>query len=138
MNSETIGRHLIIDGTSSRTCILNDEAQLARLLNEVIGLAGMEILVPAKMVRVELNPDKTTETGGDDGGVTGVAILSTSHVSIHTWPLTNRFAFDLYSCRDFQTIQIFNRLKERLGIVDAIVQSTARKTPKPGSGILWQ
>ena len=138
MNSETIGRHLIIDGTSSRPDVLNDEALLAGLLNGIIELAGMDVLVPAKMVRVELDPNKATETGGDDGGVTGVAILSTSHVSIHTWPLTNRFAFDLYSCRDFQTVEIFNRLEERLGIVDAIVQSTARKTPKPGSGILWQ
>ena len=121
MNSETIGRHLIIDGTSSNPDVLNDEALLAELLNGIIELAGMDVLVPAKMVRVELDPNKTTETGGDDGGVTGVAILSTSHVSIHTWPLTNRFAFDLYSCRDFQTIQIFNRLEERLGIVLSLI-----------------
>ena len=38
---------------------------------------------------------------GDEGGVTGICVLSTSHCSIHTWPLRPFFVMDVYSCRDF-------------------------------------
>jgi S-adenosylmethionine decarboxylase len=37
----------------------------------------------------------------DEGGVTGFAVLSTSHVTLHTWPTEGVAAFDAYSCRDF-------------------------------------
>jgi S-adenosylmethionine decarboxylase len=35
-------------------------------------------------------------TGYD--GVTGVALLSKSHISVHTWPDTSYAAFDIFMC----------------------------------------
>ena len=35
---------------------------------------------------------------GEDGGVTGVAILAESHISIHTWPETAYVALDVFMC----------------------------------------
>lgn len=35
---------------------------------------------------------------GVDAGITGVAILAESHISIHTWPETGYIALDVFMC----------------------------------------
>lgn len=35
---------------------------------------------------------------GNDGGITGVAVLSESHISIHTWPELGYAAIDVFTC----------------------------------------
>lgn len=37
---------------------------------------------------------------GADGGVTGVALLAQSHITVHTWPERNYAAFDVFMCGD--------------------------------------
>jgi len=38
----------------------------------------------------------------EESGVTGVSIWAESHAAIHTWDEDNYYAFDAFSCRDFQ------------------------------------
>ena len=38
----------------------------------------------------------------EESGVTGVSIWAESHAAIHTWDEDNYFAFDAFSCRDFE------------------------------------
>ena len=35
---------------------------------------------------------------GENMGVTGIAVLAESHISIHTWPETGEVAVDLFVC----------------------------------------
>jgi len=35
---------------------------------------------------------------GEEYGITGVAILAESHISIHTWPELNYIALDIFMC----------------------------------------
>lgn len=51
---------------------------------------------------------------GEDGGMTCVAILTTSHCSIHVWDTVDKpyFRFDLYSCKSFDVDDIVNMLSE--------------------------
>ena len=35
----------------------------------------------------------------DGGGITGVALLGESHISVHTWPENNFAAFDIFMCK---------------------------------------
>ena len=37
----------------------------------------------------------------DEGGISGVILLSTSHVALHTWPLGEKAVLDAYSCRPY-------------------------------------
>lgn len=37
----------------------------------------------------------------EEGGVSGVSLWSESHSAIHTWDADNYFAFDAFSCKDF-------------------------------------
>ncbi|WP_343074961.1 adenosylmethionine decarboxylase [sulfur-oxidizing endosymbiont of Gigantopelta aegis] len=38
----------------------------------------------------------------DTGGISGVAILAESHISVHTWPERAYAAFDIFMCGDAQ------------------------------------
>ena len=35
---------------------------------------------------------------GKEQGISGVAVLAESHISLHTWPERNYFAFDIFIC----------------------------------------
>jgi S-adenosylmethionine decarboxylase len=35
---------------------------------------------------------------GGEGGVSGVAVLAESHISVHTWPELDYAAFDVFMC----------------------------------------
>ena len=35
-----------------------------------------------------------------NGGISGVAVLAESHISVHTWPERNYAAFDVFMCGD--------------------------------------
>ena len=46
------------------------------------------------------------------GGISGVAVLAESHISVHTWPEKNYAAFDVFMCGDAEprkTISIFKK-----------------------------
>ncbi len=37
---------------------------------------------------------------GEQQGISGVAVLAESHISVHTWPERNYIAFDIFMCGD--------------------------------------
>jgi len=46
-----------------------------------------------------------------EGGVTGVALLAESHISVHTWPEFDYAAFDVFMCGDALPQKAIERLK---------------------------
>ena len=47
-----------------------------------------------------------------NGGVSGVAVLAESHISIHTWPERDYAALDIFMCGDTQpkkAIKVFEK-----------------------------
>ncbi len=49
-------------------------------------------------------------------GITGFILLSTSHISIHTWPEHNYVAFDVFSCGDPKdTLLVLEDISEEIG-----------------------
>jgi S-adenosylmethionine/arginine decarboxylase-like enzyme len=94
------GKHLIVDGRADAGR-LQDREVVGKLLRGVVELAEMA-LVDLKVYLVEgADPPNGGGEFVDDGGLTGYAVLTTSHASIHTWPNRGEFRFDLYSCRPF-------------------------------------
>jgi len=47
-------------------------------------------------------------------GITGVAIVSESHISVHTWPEYRYVGIDVFSCKALDIDKILNVLKRRL------------------------
>ena len=60
------------------------------------------------------------------GGITGVLLLSESHLTCHTFPERGFAAFNLYSCRPAQPWPWAERLQEAVGATQVSVRSFSR------------
>jgi S-adenosylmethionine decarboxylase len=115
------GRHIKVLGRGSAE-LLGHASAVESMLRDLIGILGMRILGEPHMYEVEVEIAKLgVEPFEDEGGVTGVCVLSTSHCAIHTWPLRPFFVMDVYSCRDFDPGHVQRHLEERLGAYDVQV-----------------
>jgi S-adenosylmethionine decarboxylase len=91
------GIHLIIDlyGASHITDVAHVEATMRRCV-----AAARAQLLHIHLHRFE--PD----------GVSGVAVLAESHISVHTWPESRFAAFDVFMCGDTDPGACVNILRE--------------------------
>jgi S-adenosylmethionine decarboxylase len=92
------GTHLIVDlwGASR----LDDLEHIEETLREAVQVAG------ATLLHIHLHHFTP------NGGVSGVAVLAESHISIHTWPETGYAALDVFMCGDAEpqkTIAVLKR-----------------------------
>lgn len=128
----THGRHIRVVGYGD-PAKLGDVDNVERFLKGAVHAVGMRPLAAPQMHDVALDLAKmNVEPFEDEGGVTGVVVLSTSHCSIHTWPLRNYFVFDLYSCRDFNDNKVLRALSSSFGIMNYRVSDlTASLEPPP-------
>ncbi len=78
------GAHLLVDFWGGSR--LNDAALMADALREAAEASDATVL------HVHVH-----EFGGE-GGVSGVAVLAESHISVHTWPELDYAAFDVFMC----------------------------------------
>ncbi len=68
-----------------------------------------------------------------EGGVTGLLLLTESHLACHTFPERAFAAFDLYCCRPREEWPWADRLREALGAKDVRVRRLDRGRA-PGAG----
>ena len=114
------GRHITMDATVLDPKVFSHDS----LREFFIGMAqklGMEIIHGPVFKDVEIDPVKlaAVQTGGefqDEGGTTGFVVISTSHISIHTWELRRFFQLDVFSCKDFDPDVAVRYIVETLGV----------------------
>lgn len=80
----TIGHHLIADLSGAHR--LDDAAHIEACLIAAAAAAG------ATLLEIRLH------SFGPAQGVTGVALLAESHISIHTWPEFGSACVDIFMC----------------------------------------
>lgn len=112
------GRHLILDGFSPPE-VLRDREHLEMVLLRLAEAAQMKVLDLQIYEVPEDDSVLTKESFEDPGGLTGFAVLTTSHVSFHTFPATGELRFDLYSCKDFDADLVEKMLLEELRVEGA-------------------
>ncbi len=61
---------------------------------------------------------------GKDQGISGVAVLAESHISVHTWPERDYIAFDIFMCGDTlpdaASESIINSLKPKRKLINIL------------------
>jgi S-adenosylmethionine decarboxylase len=85
--SGTVGKHCILELYGCESTRLNDEAFLRDTITTAAKRAGATLL---NLITHRFEPQ----------GVTGLALLAESHISIHTWPESGYAAVDVFTCGD--------------------------------------
>ncbi len=79
------GKHLLVELYGCNNKKLDDESYLRCLINNSAKLANATIL---NLISNKFEPQ----------GVTAIALLAESHLSIHTWPEAQYAALDIFTC----------------------------------------
>ena len=85
--SETVGKHCILELYDCDSAKLDDESFLRTTITSAAKRAGATLL---HLITHRFDPQ----------GVTGLALLAESHISIHTWPESGYAAVDVFTCGD--------------------------------------
>ncbi len=85
--TKAVGKHCILELYECDSLKLNDEVFLMEAVRAAAKVACAKIL---QLITHEFQPH----------GVTALALLSESHLSIHTWPESRYAAVDVFTCGD--------------------------------------
>lgn len=106
------GQHLIVDLFGAQK--LDDLEHMERTLKRCVEASG------ATLLHMHVHPLMPS------GGVTGVAVLAESHISVHTWPKSGYAAFDVFMSGDADPALAIPVLKEAFGATQAVVKTHLR------------
>ncbi len=105
------GRHLIIEVVEGHG--LDDEDRIQQAFRDCVETCGATLL--------HIHTHKFSPQG-----VSGVAVLAESHISVHTWPEIGYGAFDVFMCGDARPWLAVDVLKRAFGTADVRVKELLR------------
>jgi S-adenosylmethionine decarboxylase len=100
--------HLIIEGRQGNPEMLESPHIVYDFLNRAVLVSQLN----------KITPPIVTEYCGenpDDWGISGIVMIAESHISIHTFPEYNEASIDIFTCREFDTENALDTIKEMFG-----------------------
>lgn len=118
-NSLLIHKHLIIRAEVNNPP--KDVEKLTEWFKEFIDSIDMKIM---------LGPYVAYCNNEGNRGITGVAVIETSHIAMHVWdePVPALMQFDVYSCADFDPYKIAEKIKQDFDVVKIDYKFLNRET----------
>lgn len=124
-----LGKHLVLDAIVSNTDRFNAD-DLSVFFQRLAASLDMQILFGPEFVEVELDQTKLVgDKFQDEGGITGMCVISTSHISIHTWVLRKFISLDVFSCKDFNVDIALREIDDTFGLIKSAVTVIDRVAP---------
>lgn len=127
------GLHLIVDGFVEDSSVFT-RSKIEGLFAQIISALDMKALDKPQVYEVPVDPEvlrRVQQTGQfeDEGGITAIVVISTSHLALHCWPLQKFFSLDAFSCKDFNADLAFSIIRETLGVAKSNVSILQRRKP---------
>ena len=118
-NPIKVHKHLIIRAEANR--VPTDEEQLTEWLKDFIETINMKILMGPYVKYCKMEGNR---------GITGIAVIETSHIAIHVWEEPNPalMQIDVYSCAEFDVDEIANKIKSDFDVVKLDYKYLNRET----------
>ena len=118
-NPIKVHKHLIIRAEANR--VPTDEEQLTEWLKEFIDSIHMKILMGPYVKYCKMEGNR---------GITGIAVIESSHIAIHVWDETNPalMQIDVYSCAEFDVDEIAEKIKQDFDVVKLDYKYLNRET----------
>jgi S-adenosylmethionine decarboxylase len=115
----SIGQEWLIDASGCDVRALKDVRVLAGLFEELVVTLGLSV-IGAPQWNVFPEP----------GGITGLALLSESHLAVHTFPEHGYAALSIYSCSTRAPLDFASLLHRHLKSHAVTVRTLAREAVK--------
>lgn len=106
------GSHILVDLWGARN--LDDQDLIERALRNAAAACG------ATLLHIHLH-----QFSGS-GGVSGVAVLAESHISVHTWPERDFAAFDVFMCGKCDPMDALPVLRDFFAPTDMQIDANRR------------
>jgi len=118
-NPVLIHKHLIIRAEANR--VPTDEKKLTIWMKDFIASIDMKILMGPYVKYCEMEGNR---------GITGIAVIETSHITIHVWdePVPALMQIDVYSCAEFDPYRIAEKIKADFDVVKIDYKYLNRET----------
>ena len=118
-------RMFCLDALSHDPERLAQATYLEHTVREVAKMAGMAIL---HLTTSDIGVD-TKQLGREpqpwESGYSTLALISTSHIALHTWPKLSYFMFDIASCKPFNAADLRAHLAEAFDVSEVIYEATS-------------
>ena len=88
------GDHIIIDCYGCVYETLKSESLIRNCINDIVKACNMELMNVPVVYRAKPISER------DKGGYTAFAVITESHVSMHTFPFRGYNSIDVYTCRN--------------------------------------
>ena len=119
----TLGTEWLIDASGCDAAALADLDRLRAIFNRVIRDLDLNVLGEIAWHQFD-----------HPGGVSGLALLSESHLTCHTYPEFRAATFNLYCCRERASWTWETTLKEMLGATEVKVRLFERAIQESVAG----
>ncbi len=113
----TVGTEWLIEASGCDAEALRDVARLRGVFARAIGELDLRVV-----------GEQLWHKFPGEGGATGLAMLTESHLACHTYPEFRVATFNLYCCRERAEWPWAERLREMLGATSVSVRSISRET----------
>jgi S-adenosylmethionine decarboxylase len=114
----TLGTEWLIDASGCDAAALADLDRLRAVFDRVISDLNLNVLGQIAWHQFD-----------HPGGISGLALLSESHLTCHTYPEFRAATFNLYCCRNRDSWSWETTLKEMLGAAQVTVRVSERTIP---------
>ena len=118
-NPIKVHKHLIIRAEANK--VPTDEEQLTEWLKDFIDSIHMKILMGPYVKYCKMEGNR---------GITGIAVIETSHIAIHVWDEPNPalMQIDVYSCAEFDVDEIAEKIKSDFDVIKLDYKYLNRET----------
>jgi S-adenosylmethionine decarboxylase len=111
----TVGTEWLVEASGCDAARLRDAGALREVFARAVRELGLSVVGEPQWHKFP-----------GEGGVTGLALLTESHLACHTYPEFGVATFNLYCCRERPAWGWSERLREMIGARDVRVRSVSR------------
>jgi S-adenosylmethionine/arginine decarboxylase-like enzyme len=123
------GVHLIVDAYCSEPDSTLTKSNILSCFDRLIKALDMIYLGEPLVYQLPIDHSKL-DSELDEGGISVIAPITTSHMSLHGWPARGAIMLDIFSCKHFDVEEAIAILRDCLKIKSCRTTVVNRQDPK--------
>jgi len=124
------GTHLIVDAYVNNNRTLT-KPYILEIFRKLVKTLAMEYLDTPLVWNLPIDESKL-DSELDEGGISVIVPITTSHLSAHCWPARNALMLDVFSCKPFSVEEALDLIRTEFGVRSIHYTVVDRIDPEQG------